>query len=446
MTHISPASYLVWTVLTSFVLLGAFLINHLWSFDRFQSLRWNSGSGTFKRVMIYTYLLTLPLLFIYAFGFTIIKYSEGFIDVPFLGVVPKPYFLWGSSSQRAIFPLTFMFSMAWALELLEHIFFIRLYKLCFWLFLINASSVERSWFQSPYFKTWVVGSIVAILYMPLISILTRSDPLKNEAYCVLGGSLGGLCLTIWFLPILWSFPSFLNNLRSEGVDTATIVRLTKFSELNTIRVVFRFLFTVPLLILGVDGVRPHSHVNESLFATDFLVLVSGFGCIISSAITLVIFFPRSIEGEIAARDAAKERKRSRKGNSNGFSGIESHIQMSSRQEPLIDSSYTLASPVRRDFALSSEGHDGGARYHPNKQDWTEEEPNFPETHVDLPPLRPNRKKDIELGRNDRLTEVNLSIHNVRVGSVNPMISNYTSPIDIASYPNTNGARLTFTRR
>lgn len=73
--------------------------------------------------------------------------------------------------------------------------------------------------------------------------------------------------------------------KDEGVDTATIVRLTKFSELNvsvppimfqlylvvtkgqTIRVVFRFLFTVPLLILGVDGVRPHVHINESMLWT-----------------------------------------------------------------------------------------------------------------------------------------------------------------------------------
>lgn len=63
------------------------------------------------------------------------------------------------------------------------------------------------------------------------------------------------------------------------------MRLTKFSELNVlvnnllenicclrpssqmIRVVFRFLFTIPILILGVDGVRPHHHINEVVFWT-----------------------------------------------------------------------------------------------------------------------------------------------------------------------------------
>ncbi|KAJ3509308.1 hypothetical protein NLJ89_g5291 [Agrocybe chaxingu] len=305
MSHTSPASYLIWTVMTG--LLGAFLLFHLWSFDRFKCLRWNSAySGAFKRIMTYSYLITVPLIFAYAMGNMVIKYREGFITHPVLGVIPKPYLLWEQSARDSIFPLMMLFSIGWSLEMVTH-----LEELCFWLFLVNSGSGQQNWFQSLYFKTWIVGSVLAVTYMPIVTSLTRSDPLKSEAFTFLAGSLGSLSLTLWFTPILFTFPSFLNNLRAEGVDTATIVRLTKFSELNTIRVVFRFLFTVPLLILGVDGVREHSHVNESMLWTDFLVVVAGFGCGISSGITLVIFFPRSIEGEIAAKDAAKERKRSR---------------------------------------------------------------------------------------------------------------------------------------
>ena len=51
--------------------------------------------------------------------------------------------------------------------------------------------------------------------------------------------------------------------KKNGVDTRTIVRLTTFHELNCLRVVFRFLFVAPLLVLAVDGVRPHQHVNEN---------------------------------------------------------------------------------------------------------------------------------------------------------------------------------------
>jgi len=432
MSHISPGSYLVWTLLTFF--LFTFFIYHLWNFDRFKSIRWNSGTGAFKRVMVYTYTLTVPMIFCYVFGFVIIKYKEGFVQIPGLGTIPLPYEFWSSSDRNAIFPLMLMFSFGWSLEMVTH-----LEELCFWLFLINATAIERNWFRSPYFKTWVVGSVVAILYMPLITIFTRANPLKSEAYTFLAGSLGSLSLTIWFIPILWAFPGFLENLRSEGVDKATVVRLTKFSELNIIRVTFRFLFTIPIAILGIDGIRPHIHINENLFATDFLVMIAGIGCVVSSAITLVIFFPRSVEGEIAARDATKAHEMSRRGVSTSFAGIESRIHLSSRQEHLPSDTYLISSGhIQQEYRDTQSSESPESRYNVNNRNWTEEGSEA------LPPLRPIRRKgdDVEMG----LTEHNLTKHNsVRVANVNPMVSNYTSPIDIASYSNTNEGRLTFAR-
>ncbi|KAF9075485.1 hypothetical protein BDP27DRAFT_1212433 [Rhodocollybia butyracea] len=307
MSHTSPSSYLVWALLSC--MLGIFLVYHLYSFDKFKCLRWDNGpySGAFKRVMTYSYLLSVPLIITYAVGFAVIKYKEGYVFLPSTGVIPNPSQNWTPLSKAFIFPLTLCFTFAWALEMVTH-----LEELCFWLFLVNANSGRQDWFASFYFKIWITGSITAVLYMPLVTIFTRSDPLKNEACTFLAGSLGSLCLTIWFMPILWSFPTFLDNLRSEGVDTATIVRLTKFHELNTIRVLFRYLFTIPLLVLGVDGVRPHEHtINENPFWTDCLTFIAAMGCVISSGITLIIFFPRSVEGEIAARDASRDRKRLR---------------------------------------------------------------------------------------------------------------------------------------
>jgi hypothetical protein len=100
--------------------------------------------------------------------------------------------------------------------------------------------------------------------------------------------------------------------------------------------------------------------------------------------------------------------------------------MSSRNEYLPSDTHLLSSgtiPPQKEYTQILERSEGG-RNHTNKRDWTEEEPEA------LPPLRPNRKKgdDLELG-SQRLTEFNLSKHNIRVRSnVNPMVSNYTSPI------------------
>ncbi|KAF8191060.1 hypothetical protein K438DRAFT_1831143 [Mycena galopus ATCC 62051] len=300
MSHTSPASYLVWGIISG--VLFAFLVYHMYSFDRFRCLRWNRGphSGTFKRIMTYSYLLSVPLIMTYALGFAVIKYRQGFI--PFEGgIIPKPYTLWPESERRAIFPLMLTFTFAWSLEMITH-----LEELCFWFFVVK-SIEKQDWFRSRYFRAWIAGSCVAIIYMPLLTILTRADPLRSEAFTFLGGSLGSLTVTLSFAPILWAFPGFLASLKAAGVDNASIVRITKFHELNQIRVVFRFIFVVPLFILGVDGVRPHKHINESMLWTDFLTMIAAFGCCISSALTLVIFFPRSVEVEIAARDTAREK-------------------------------------------------------------------------------------------------------------------------------------------
>ncbi|KAF9443994.1 hypothetical protein P691DRAFT_808025 [Macrolepiota fuliginosa MF-IS2] len=451
MSHTSPATYLVWSIITS--LLGVFLIFHLWSFDRFKCLKWNSGpySGAFKRVMTYSYLLGIPLVVTYAVGNTIIKYHEGFMQVPFLGIVTKPYTFWGLDEQRCIFPLTLCFSVAWSLEMVTH-----LEELCFWLYLVNSTSRNQDWFKTLYFKTWVIGSAVAVMYMPLLTIFTRGDPIKNEAYTFLAGSLGSLSLTLWFLPVLYMFPTFLKNLKSEGVDIGTIVRLTKFEELNRIRIIFRFLFCVPLLILGVDGVRPHDHrINESMLLTDLFCVLAGFGFAVSSGITLVIFFPRSIEGEIAAKDAERDRKRSRTGRSTF--GLESRP---SRMDTYMSETYSFSQQPSSIHGRDKQyfGNNRTAHYltsspkgnfHPSIQDvplfdddsqlghggksmegpWKDEER---DVAAPLPPMRPNRRRgtEVELGGIESLTETNLSVHNLRMSNLNPLVHGFTSPINL----------------
>jgi hypothetical protein len=373
-------------------------------------------------------------------GFAVIKYKEGYVFLQLEGVIPMPYQMWTPLSRAFIFPLTLCFTLAWALEMVTH-----LEELCFWLFLVNANSGRQDWFSSYYFKIWIMGSIIAVLYMPLVTIFTRSNPLKNEAFTFLAGSLGSLSLTIWFMPILSRFPSFLDKLRTEGVDNATIVRLTKFHELNTIRVLFRYLFTVPLLALGVDGVRPHQHINENPFWTDCLTFIAAIGCVISSGITLIIFFPRSVEGEIAARDASRDRRRLRsqgsvmeiRGTTNGETVSISDLRTSYQKSP------DYSRFESHEIALLPEDRSSAADVYPLSELPT------------LPTIRPNRKleDDIELGGigsptpAESLTAANLSRHNVRSSVVNPMIHSYTSPINMVYAGNvrSEASRLTFTR-
>lgn len=117
MSNGTPTAYLLWAILSCIVSphihhyhyrmanprfqqFLAFLVVHLWAYDRFNCLKWDSGRqpGAFKRVMTYvlsllptacciltaacgsirySYLATVPLLVVFSVATTALKFKEG---------------------------------------------------------------------------------------------------------------------------------------------------------------------------------------------------------------------------------------------------------------------------------------------------------------------------------------------------------------------------------
>ena len=87
-----------------------------------------------------------------------------------------------------------------------------------------------------------------------------------DAYIFLVGASVSTSTTIAFLYVLWRFPRFIKHVKAEGADPTVVVRLATFYNLNQVRVVFRFMFTLPLLVLALDGIVGHEHViNRNLY-------------------------------------------------------------------------------------------------------------------------------------------------------------------------------------
>ena len=155
-----------------------FLTQHLWDYDRFNCLKWNSGRqpGAFRRVMTvsfpsavmdirysdetepcifqYSYLASVPLLVVFSTSMTAIKVREGTLRNPtafsahiysqsslqagsyfptrqvhatnqicqrgslmYPTVMPMPVQLYSENSRALLLPLYFVFATSWALEL-----------------------------------------------------------------------------------------------------------------------------------------------------------------------------------------------------------------------------------------------------------------------------------------------------------------------------------------
>ncbi|RXW25568.1 hypothetical protein EST38_g254 [Candolleomyces aberdarensis] len=174
-------------------------------------------------------------------------------------------------------------------------------ELAFWLFLLHQGPGKRDWFHSWEFRAWYIGSIVAVLGMPLTVLVSRHHLDTTLAWIFLVGSAAGTFTTVCFLYVIFRFPKFLEYVKAGGAEADVIVRLATFYELNCIRVAFRFIFSLPLLIIALDAIRGPYPIVGNAFASDFLLMMAGIGSFISSGITLLIFFPRSITHESGYR-------------------------------------------------------------------------------------------------------------------------------------------------
>jgi len=292
MSNGSPTAFLSWAMLASLFL--AFLLYHLWSYDRLRCIKWNAGRqpGAFRRLMTYSYLGSTPLLIIFGVGITVLKFKEGFVVFSDDEVLPKPPDLWSKRNQHVLLALFFIFSIAWALEQVTHF-----EELAFWLFLLDQGPEKRDWFTSWEYRLWSICCVVAILGMPLTTLVARHDIVTVDAWIFLVGALSSSTTNVLFIYVLVRFPVFLRHVKAEGADPVVVVRLATFYELNLVRIVFRFAATLPMLVLAVDGIRGSHAINRSLFWSDSLLMVSATGQFISSLITILIFFPRSVTTE-----------------------------------------------------------------------------------------------------------------------------------------------------
>lgn len=243
--------------------------------------------------MTYTYITSLTLLVIFGAAFTLLKFKEGDIILFNGEVTSTPLELYSPAHKKWVLPLLFVFTIAWACEHITH-----LEELTFWLFLQNQGPRSRVWFDSWEFKLWLWGSMVAILGMPVTALVARKQLDTCLAWILLVGSSASTCETLGFLFVLFRFPAFIRKVKDDGAAPNIIVRLVYSYQLNCGRIAFRFVFSIPLLVLGIDGVQGSHPINMSPFWSDFLLMLGGIGSFVSSGITLLVFFPRSLISEL----------------------------------------------------------------------------------------------------------------------------------------------------
>ncbi|KAG6382067.1 hypothetical protein JVT61DRAFT_705 [Boletus reticuloceps] len=214
--------------------------------------------------------------------FTFLKFREGFIVTPNGQITPVPLQSYSPQNKKWVLPLLLVFSVAWGCELVTH-----LEEFTFWLFLQNQGPTTRLWFESCEFRFWLWGTLFALIGMPLTTFVSRRQLDLCLAWTLLVGSSASTVTSLAFLYVLSRFSAFIRRVKDDGAAPAVVLRLVFFYQLNVGRIIYRFLFSVPLFVLSLDALQGN-----------FLLMLGGIGAFVSSSITLLIFFPRSLTQEL----------------------------------------------------------------------------------------------------------------------------------------------------
>lgn len=93
--------------------------------------------------------------------------------------------------------------------------------------------------------------------------------------------------------MVYKFPRFLSDVQSSGAGPEVRARLHFYHEMNRLRTLFRFFFTFPLLILGVDGLTAETKINLMPLLTDILAFTTVASLSVVMMISIILYLPRA---------------------------------------------------------------------------------------------------------------------------------------------------------
>ncbi|KAA1063697.1 hypothetical protein PGTUg99_001217 [Puccinia graminis f. sp. tritici] len=297
--HYSPQIAILEALTCTLMLI--FYIWHSWHYDRFQPMVRRKNKKTlhsdpeprnsFHLIMRFIYLLGLPVYAIQGITVAYIKYQVGFLPVE-MGGYPVPYTSWSPSHVRLITIIYYLKALGWSGEGIVH-----LEELAFWVFLIHLKENSPPWFKSTFFQAFILLSLASTGTMVSIVSAFKQDVMLAEGILMTFATGFNLSVTCAFFWVFSKFPAWLRDLKKRGAPAELLIRLHGFGTLNEIRMIFRLIFTAPLLALSADGLMPQPFLNKRVWVVDLIAMTSVVAFAAQGVITLLIFLPRNLSKE-----------------------------------------------------------------------------------------------------------------------------------------------------
>ncbi|EIW67343.1 hypothetical protein TREMEDRAFT_69802 [Tremella mesenterica DSM 1558] len=268
-----------------------FVLWHTWHYDRFKCL-WYTRQNWFTVLMVHV-LMTSLILFLVANSLQVhVSYKTYY--VPVLGqVIEAPWQLWPEKYQHLWRQSLYVFTGGWILLQTVH-----LEEFLYWGYLIQSirtpGGPKRTWLHSGWLKLFlgVVACSTALLYAALGIETTNLDMMRAYIFVVGGTMSCTMALASCYLCII--FPSFIRSVTRMGATYEVVERLSFFQETNSIRTVFRLIYSSCLTILSADALSKKQRINRSAVGTDILTILGYLGLFCATCISIIVLLPRNM--------------------------------------------------------------------------------------------------------------------------------------------------------
>ncbi|CAG8530463.1 11704_t:CDS:2, partial [Cetraspora pellucida] len=208
-------------------------------------------SNWLKSAITILLCIMCPLLATYDIATSKIKYTEGFMVIPFNGeIITKPVQFWSDDNRRLVMPINYLLCASFSAQTMA------LFPLLQWLFRYDDVYTE------------VVPQLAYGVMMFIIGLLgVRSH---------------------------WRFTRLLRITRSANASQLGIVlKLEYFKEMNRYLTWGLFIGSTSLIILCIDAFTPQKYLNSHKFTIDILICHLNFTLWIVFVTLILIFYPSS---------------------------------------------------------------------------------------------------------------------------------------------------------
>ncbi|OCF37284.1 hypothetical protein I316_01193 [Kwoniella heveanensis BCC8398] len=233
----------------AFTLAGTAIVfsaHHTYKFDKWRCLL-PKKKEWFRVLLTWMLMVSTMGIFVWAVGWA--------------GAIPYPSEMFEQKYVNLNVPLMIIFNVAFSIQAS-----LNAEEGLYWYHLMRAvrqPKTARAWQSSSFFYAWIIITIVCTTLQSGVGWVFKRKLDLNDQMAKTMTVHGSIEFAVMLAAsiVIWQFPAFLRDVKASGAGPDVRSRLHFYHEANKIRTFFRALFSICMIILGVDGMTDAKRVN-----------------------------------------------------------------------------------------------------------------------------------------------------------------------------------------